>query len=139
MKVLFFSRGRGYGHAVPDMAISRELQNRISGLKIRFVSYAAGAHILRKNAEDVIDLKLPEANSFIATLVRSSDVIARERPSCIIAHEEFAALPAAMMRGLPSAFLSAWLPANGTIGAEALLYTQAIIVLGQPGIFRVPA
>ena len=43
------------------------------------------------------------------------------------------------MRGVPSIFLSAWLPQQGTIGAESLLLCDSILVLEEPGIFSAPS
>jgi hypothetical protein len=43
--VLFFARGRGRGHAVPDTAIVDELLQLSPDLNVCFASYATGAII----------------------------------------------------------------------------------------------
>jgi UDP-N-acetylglucosamine:LPS N-acetylglucosamine transferase len=137
-KILFFSRGRGYGHAVPDMAIADELRKLDSGLEINFASYATGAEVFRKSGLPVLDLGLPENNGFVPTLCACHRVITDEKPAVIVAHEEFAALAAAKLAGVPAIFVSAWLPRSGTPQAEALACAAAIIVIENPGIFPVP-
>ena len=45
--VLFFSRGKGRGHAVPDAAIASDLVGREPDVKITFASYGMGAATLK--------------------------------------------------------------------------------------------
>jgi UDP-N-acetylglucosamine:LPS N-acetylglucosamine transferase len=137
-KILFFSRGRGHGHAIPDMAIADEINDKYPDIVIKFVSYSTGANTFRGSNRDVIDLNLPEQNSFIATLLAAQEIIKYQAPDLVVAHEEFAALPAAASCGTPSAFIAAWLPQSGTISADALRYAQSIIVIDDPGIFPTP-
>jgi hypothetical protein len=121
-KVLFFSRGRGRGHA------------------IIFASYGTGAEIFRLRHEPVHDLRLPDQNPYLATLSRALPIIQQERPDVVLAHEEFAALPAARMLDIPAIFLSAWLPAPTlSLLCESLGYANAAVILESPGIFPTPA
>jgi hypothetical protein len=138
-KILFFSRGRGHGHAIPDMAIADALRARSPTTEIRFASYSTGLATLRAADRPALDLGLPEANPFVATLLACSEAIQRESPDVVLAHEEFAAVVAARLAGVPNAFLSAWLPPDRTIHAEALAHADAIILLENPGFFPVPA
>lgn len=55
-----------------------------------------------------------------------------------MAHEEFAALAAARVAGVPSVFISAWLPPAASMGAESLMSTSSILVIDKPGLFPVP-
>lgn len=41
--VMLVTRGRGWGHAVPNMAIARKLCTLIPDPRLRFVSYAVGS------------------------------------------------------------------------------------------------
>ena len=43
ISTLFFSRGRGRGHAIPDLEIVRELAQITDAITVQFVSYATGA------------------------------------------------------------------------------------------------
>lgn len=136
---LFFSRGRGRGHALPDAAIAARLKEVAPELALSFASYATGAETLRTLGHPVIDLALPEANLFVPTLFKARELIEQHRPHFIIAHEEFAALLAAKLLGVPSIFISAWLPPNGNIYAESVTCADAVIVIDHPGIFPLPA
>jgi hypothetical protein len=49
-KVLFFTRGRGSGHAIPDIEITNELLGLRMDVEVRFVSYASGARTLSELA-----------------------------------------------------------------------------------------
>jgi UDP-N-acetylglucosamine:LPS N-acetylglucosamine transferase len=134
-KILFFSRGHGYGHAFPDMAIGAELRKISSDIKIMFVSYASGAKAFESTGVPVIDLNLPEANPYLETMARCIRLIKREMPDLVISHEEFSALPAAKFNEIRSVYISAWLPVKSSIGTESLNYADQIILLGAPGIF----
>lgn len=46
MKVLSFSRGRGRGYAIPDVAIREELLDVEPSITLRFVSYGTGAETI---------------------------------------------------------------------------------------------
>lgn len=137
-RVLFFSRGRGHGHAVPDMAIAHELLNLAPETTVQFASYATGTATLRQGGWEVFDLHLPENNPFLPTLLVCADVIRRVSPSVIVAHEEFAALVAGRMAGTPSIFLSAWLPLAQGYAHDAMACADSAIILEEPGIFATP-
>jgi hypothetical protein len=133
--ILFFSRGRGYGHALPDLAISRHLAKALPASPISFASYSTGFRVLSEAGVSVTDLGLPENNAFVATLDRAQRLIRELNPTVVISHEEFAAVVAARMNDVPSAFISAWLPQPNTMQAEALTCASSIIVLERPGLF----
>jgi hypothetical protein len=137
-RVLFFSRGRGRGHAIPDLAISEAITGLADGFEIEFASYATGARTLREKGLNVHDLDLPEANPFLPTLLKCRLLIDQVSPHIIIAHEEFAALPAARIAGKPAIFISAWLPPLNTIMADSLMYADSVVVLEHAGIFSLP-
>src|ERR1700733_12151618 len=64
MKVLFFSRGRGRGHAIPDVAIMREVRRLRPDTTCEIASYSTGARTIESLDERVHDLQLPEENPF---------------------------------------------------------------------------
>jgi hypothetical protein len=138
INALFFSRGRGHGHAIPDMAIASIVRELRPEINIQFASYATGAETFKRANIPVIDLNLPEVNPFLRTLQLAQGLIQQQALDVVIAHEEFAALPAARMRGLPSIFVSAWLPKAGTIAADALTYADSIIVIERAGLLPIP-
>ena len=136
--VLFFSRGRGHGHAIPDMDIGQELNIIDKSINIQFVSYATGAETFKACNVPVLDMGLPEGNPFILTLQKALELITNFKPKIIVAHEEFAAMAAAKITGVPAIFISAWMPQNGTVHAESLVSAAGILVIGDPGIFPMP-
>jgi UDP:flavonoid glycosyltransferase YjiC (YdhE family) len=138
IRVLFFSRGRGRGHAVPDLAIVEELAVRAPQVDVTFASYGRGLGVLRAARPDTIDLGLPEQNALFASLLVCAQAIDEFKPDVVVAHEEFAAHPAAALLGVPSIYLSAWFPEPGTPGSEACSYAAAAIIIGPPGLFLPP-
>src|SRR5271156_2508565 len=94
-KILFFSRGRGRGHAIPDREIIRSLSTLREDIEVRIVSYGAGAATFEQLGMQLIDLKLPEAGSIADMSVLAGKLIGWLNPDLVVSHEEFAALPAA--------------------------------------------
>lgn len=138
IECLFFSRGRGHGHAIPDMAIAEELPAFLPNLKIRFVSYATGAETFRRHRHEVVDLRLPEENAYLPTVVATRNAILDHRPDIVVAHEEPAAIFAAKLSDIPSIFISAWLPPVNSVMGASLAYADAIVLFEKPGIFALP-
>ena len=136
--VLFFSRGRGRGHAVPDMAIVEELKKSRDDFEVRFVSYATGAATLSGNGYPVIDIGLPEANPPLETLIRVSKIIGWLQPKLIVAHEEFMALPAAKIFDLPALMITDWFTAPEKFAMQTLQYADEIVFIDDPGAFEEP-
>ncbi len=136
--VLFFSRGRGRGHAIPDLAIAESLKQRAPEIRLTFASYGTGAETLKQSAWSVIDLGLPEENRFVPTCLRAHDLIRSRKPSVVVSHEEFAALPAAKMNGIPSIYLGDWFPPGSSAPADALQCASAMIVMDQKGALPPP-
>lgn len=136
--ILFFSRGRGRGHAMPDMAIAEELRSLVDRLDIRFVSYGTGAATFLKNGYEVIDLKLPSNPPFSEAVVSFVRLVDSLRPQLIIAHEEFGALVAAEAFRICSIFITDFFQDPGTLPMRALQYASDIIFLGDRGLFTEP-
>lgn len=136
--ILFFSRGRGRGHAVPDMAIAEEFPRLNPRLDVQFASYATGADTFRRSGWPVIDLALPEANPFMATLTSAHALISELKPAVVIAHEEYAVPPAARMAGVPCILVTDWFPPAGQVPGESVAFADAVVFIGQPGTFPLP-
>ena len=137
-KVLFFSRGRGRGHAIPDLAIAAELARLAPELTVRFASYATGLETLVEAGHAAVDLQLPDDAPYLELLVRAARVIAAEQPDLVVSHEEFAALPAARTFGLPSVFVVDFFPSRD-VWLESLRYADDILFIERRGIFAEPA
>jgi hypothetical protein len=136
--VLFFSRGRGRVHAESDIAISGELTRLRAGARIRFASYGTGVEVFNEAGIGVIDLGLPEQNDPIETLVLSARVIGYMRPKLVVAHEEFAALPAAKVPGTPAVLVTDWFAEDTNFGMSLLSYADEILFLDKKGVYEEP-
>lgn len=135
---MFISRGRGRGHAGPDIEIARVLSTLLPNVSIKFVSYSTGAETLRSAGHTVIDLDLPELNPFMETLIRITHVANDLDPDLVVAHEEFSAPIASRLLGVPCMFITDWFPPIGTTPLEALESADKILFMDDPGISREP-
>jgi predicted glycosyltransferase len=138
-KVLFFSRGRGRGHAIADIQIAEELGALREDVQIRFVSYGTGARTFAERGIAVIDLALPDANGIAATMVLVGRAIGRLQPDLVIAHEEFSALPAAKIFGIRTLFITDFFSDSGTFATESLWFADHVLFLDRKGVFAEPA
>lgn len=138
IRILFFSRGRGRGHAVPDLAIAEEISRFDRTISVQFVSYGTGAETIRRAGRSVIDLGLPEDNLFMPTLTAAHALIAALKPTLVVSHEEFSVLPAAQMAGVRSVLITDWFPPATNAAGEAVAFADSIIFLGEGGIFPLP-
>jgi hypothetical protein len=138
-RILFFSRGRGRGHAVPDLAIVEELYKLEADMTVQFVSYGTGADTLREAGWPVIDLGLPERNPFVRTLTETHQLIEDWRPTIVISHEEFAVTASARLANVSSILITDWFPPATTIPAEAIGCADSIVFIGESTVFQIPA
>lgn len=136
--LLFFSRGRGHGHAITDLALADELVTLAPDIVCHFASYSTGAAAYSARGRECHDLGLPEDPSFTQILIAITHHLRDLKPAVVIAHEEFAAVLACHLMGIPCAFISTWLPPGGNLWAETLAYANSIIILEEEGIFPVP-
>ena len=138
MNRLFFSRGRGRGHAIPDIALAEAMGNIDPSFQLVFVSYGTGAATFREFGKNVIDLKLPDDNSFLDTVLRASDLIRETTPELVISHEEFAAVFAAHLHNVPAVFCTDWFLSEESVWMQALGYARSVVFFEDRGIFDEP-
>lgn len=140
--VVFFSRGKGRGHAVPDAAIARELLTLQPDLEISFVSYSTGASTLMELGHQVVDLKLPEDNSLWDTVVRAGQLLRvlqeRTAETLVVSHEEFCVMPMAKTFGFRTVFLTDWFLHTESEFMRCLKYSDEVIFMDDPGIYDEP-
>lgn len=137
-QILFFSRGKGRGHAIPDAAIAKELVKLKPTLGITFVSYGVGAATLKELGQDVVDLGLPEDNPLWDTLLRIAPVLQEHRPALVVSHEEFSVPPLSKAFGLPNVFLTDWFANSDSIQMQALKHADRVVFLDDPGVYDEP-
>lgn len=137
-KILFFSRGRGRGHAVADIEIGRQLAALRDDVQILFVSYGSGARTFREHGTPVVDLGLPDANGIAATTVLAGRLAGRLRPDLVVAHEEFAALPAARIFDTKTVMITDFFDESGKFSTESLWFADHVLFLDRRGVFAEP-
>lgn len=136
--VMLFSRGRGRGHAVPDIAISCELRRIMPQLDVRFVSYSGGAETLRSRGYDVVDLDLLDEAPFPEAIIRQTRVIGFLRPQLVLAHEELPALVASRVFQTPCVFITDFFPDPTSPFMGLMQYADEIVFTAEPGIYTEP-
>jgi hypothetical protein len=136
--LLFFCRGRGRGHAIPDAVIAGRIREQDPRAQIRFVSYATGARTLVDHGFPTLDLDLPEDAPFLSVLVAATRVMAAgQRADLVVSHEEFAVLPVAKALGFPTCLVVDFFPWSD-LGRHSLRHADRIAFIEQPGIFGEP-
>lgn len=121
-----------------DVEIVRELQRTMPELDIRFVSYAEGAREIAAAGFPIIDLGLPAQNSYVETSVLAGRLIGWLQPEAVIAHEEFAVMPAAKIFDKPTLFLTDWFTSPEKLTMAALRLADRILFLEEPEVFEEP-
>jgi len=130
-KLLYFSRGRGRGHAVVDIQIGQELAKLRSDVQILYVSYGTGALTFREQRIPIIDLDLPDMNSIAATTVLAGRVIGRLQPDLVVANEEFPVLPAAKIFGNRTVMITDFFGEPGKFSMESLWFADHVLFLDR--------
>src|SRR5262245_44088089 len=127
-EIQFVSRGRGRGHAVPDMAIARELTRLAPHVRIDFVSYATGADAYRACGYPVTDIGAPEMPSFLDMVVACTRLFGQmdPLPRLIISHEEIPAVVAAEILNIPCIFITDFFMDPTSMFMQALSYASEI-------------
>jgi hypothetical protein len=138
-KLLFFSRGRGRGHAIPDSEIVKELQRLRDDVDVRFVSYGTGARTIKELHYPLIDLGLPDDNPLFDTEILAAKIIGWLHPQLVVAHEEFAVLPAAKIFDRKVLFLTDWFVEDADLRMGMLRFADHVLFLDQKDIYDEPA
>ena len=137
-RVLFFSRGKGRGHAIPDAAIAADLVAREPSVDVTFASYSTGLATLQDLGCRVIDLGLPEDNPLWSTISRVIALLREHAADLIVSHEEFAAVPVAKAFGIPAVFLTDWFIDGDHLLMKALAVADEVVFMDAPGYFDEP-
>jgi hypothetical protein len=137
-KVLFFSRGRGRGHAVPDCEIVRDLLAGRDDVQVHFVSYGTGARTIEQFGYPLIDLDLPEENGIAETTVLAGRLIGWLQPDLVVAHEEFSVFPAAKIFDLPTVAILDWFTDPDKFSMRSLEFADEILFLDDAGVWEEP-
>jgi UDP-N-acetylglucosamine:LPS N-acetylglucosamine transferase len=137
--ILFFSRGRGRGHAIPDSEIVKELQQLRDDVDVRFVSYGTGARTIEQFGHPLIDLDLPDDNPLFDTVILAGKIIGWLQPQLVLAHEEFAVLPAAKIFDKKVIFLTDWFIEETDLRMGMLRFADQVLFLDEKEIYKEPS
>ena len=138
-KLLFFSRGRGRGHAIPDAEIVKELHELRDDLDVRFVSYGTGARTIQQLGHPLVDLGLPDDNPLFDTVILAGKMIGWLQPQLVVAHEEFAVLPAAKIFDRKVLFLTDWFVEETDLRMGMLRFADQVLFLDEEEIYEEPS
>lgn len=138
LKILFFSRGRGRGHAIPDIEIIRALERIEPDAEVRIVSYGAGAATFDEFGFPLIDLGLPETSPIAEMSVLAGKLIGGLRPHLVVSHEEFAAAPAAKIFDVPVTFIIDFFDDPELYSMNTLKFADEILFTGFDRVFTAP-
>jgi len=137
-RIVYFSRGMGRGHAVPDSVIAHAIASKRPDIQLTFVSYATGALTLRQLGWNVIDLGLPEHAQFLEILIPTIPLLSRLSPALVIAHEEFAPLCVARGMDQSSIHLTDWFSSEDSLEMQSLRYADQVLFLDDAGYYDEP-
>lgn len=136
--VLYFLRSRARADDQLDLSIAEELRKCLGGSNARFVLCAPGAAILKAAGWPVIEQGFCESADFLQAMIAAARIISSVRPAVVVSHEQFSALPAARIAGVPAIFVNDWFPASGSPAGDCLAHAESIIFTENRGIFPVP-
>ncbi len=137
-KVLFFSRGRGRGHAIPDIEIARALMELRVDAEILFVSYGLGGETLSAAGFPLIDTGLPDTSPIAETTAISGKLIGILNPDLVVAHEEFSVAPAAKIFDKRVIFIVDFFTDSEMYSMNALKFADTVLFTGRCGVFEEP-
>ncbi len=137
-KILFFSRGRGRGHAIPDAQMADEILSRRDDIDIQFISYATGATTLIELGYKPFDLELPERNPIYETLILSAQLIGSMTPDLVVSHEEFSAITAARIFSIPTMFITDWFTDAWHPAMQMIKFSDEVVFIDESGVFDEP-
>lgn len=139
-KLLYFSRGRGRGHAIPDLEIWRELAalGAPGDVQVRFASYGTGARTIEEAGHPVIDLNLPDEGAITDVTVLAGKLIRWLQPDLVVSHEEFPVFPAARIFDVPSVAVLDFFGPPEWLSMRSLRFADRVIFTDRAGLYPEP-
>lgn len=138
LKIMFVSRGNGWGHAVPDIVIISELKRRRPRIQVLPVSYADGVDAYRTYGVPVVDLHRARQCQFLDLLIDYARVFGEYRPDLVVAHEEYSAVIAAKIARVPCLFMTDFFMDPTSLPMQCVQHASEVIFLGRRGLFAEP-
>lgn len=108
-QILYFSRGKGFGHAMLDILVLEQIKKLNSDLPIQIVSYADGYNALKANGFQALDLGLSaDGDMGSDAIIKIGSIIKECEPNLIVSDEVFMALPLAKLFNIPTFLITHW-------------------------------
>ena len=108
-KILYLSRGRGFGHAMNDLLILKELKSIKKTLSVLVASYHKGYHCLMMNGLRPFNLGLkPREELRLKASLRIWSLIRKFKPDLVVSDEVFIALHITKGLKIPSILITHW-------------------------------
>jgi UDP:flavonoid glycosyltransferase YjiC (YdhE family) len=124
VKALFFSRGRGMGHAIPDMALAAALP----GIDWVFASYSTGLKTLRAAGLQCYDLGIADGGDIHDSAAAAIQTIC---PDVVVSHEE----PFVCRLHPKVIYVASWLYPQNTHEARATMAASKTLIWCDLGLF----
>lgn len=108
-KILYFSRGRGFSHAMNDILILKELTNINNQVSVLVASYDKGYNYFLMHGFRPFNLGLRQNNELtIKAGLRIWSLIRKFKPDLVISDEVFMALHITKALKIPSVLITHW-------------------------------
>lgn len=139
MQVLVISRGVGFGHAKRDYALADAIARLCRNARIVLASYGDGLTLLEHIVGSGTVLHMDaDAESDSGTYYRAVEKIAELGADWCLVDEEYRALPILAGLGIPSVYVTNWLPAPNDPMYSVLDYSLGVVLAAEMGLFKIP-
>lgn len=109
--ILFFTWGRGWGHAIRDMVIIASLQRGEKSIRIGIISSEGGYQAYQAYGYECKEIKVPSGEEEWKWYLEVNEYLDEWGvPNLIVSDEHFGALTVAEELKVPSVFITDWLP-----------------------------
>jgi hypothetical protein len=135
--ILFFSRGKGRGHAIPDLSVATAIRKLQPNTILQFVSYGTGAEVLKANHENIVEIRADDDSDDWARCVAAGSALRNQKPKLVVCHEEPGVVLLAKSLGYRVVYMTHWF-ASGAPFARALGFVDHVLYSGLPGLFKEP-
>lgn len=109
-RIVYLTRGHGYGHAATDVAVIRALTELRPDVTVEAASYGTGLEYYAQQGMPCTDLRIDDVNDQgVAAALRVTAFLRSRGPAdLVVAHEVFAAPRVCAILGLRNVLLTHW-------------------------------
>ena len=125
-KLLFLSRGKGWGHSIRDIEIVKYLSHT-NEYEVLFASYGAGYEAYRTKGIPCYDLQCREGDYGGPLIESFISLIKKLSPTWIVSDEELFMLPISHGFGIPCAYITNYFEPKDFIEKTCINYSDLIL------------